>query len=296
VAGSCTRIKPLVAARPGYIRPPLLAKMIATFDQLTGGRIYVNLIAGASDEEIRADGIPWSKEERYAVMDEEVTLLKRLWTEEGKVDFAGRYHRCEGARILPRCHQQPHPPFYLGGGSRQAWDISAKHAHVHLFWGDTPERIGETIDQIRELAAGCRREHELGFGMRLQIVCRETEEAAWHAADHLIAGASDTWKAMIQRIWSASEANRRMKELSRAPDLKIGPHLWTGITTVRPGAGVAVVGNPEQVAETLQRFIDIGCHSFCLSGYPHDEEAERFGAEVMPLLRRANPARMPLAV
>ena len=70
------------------------------------------------------------------------------------------------------------------------------------------------------------------------------------------------------------------------------PHLWTGITKVRSGAGVAIVGNPQQCAETLQRFIDVGCHSFCLSGYPHDKEAEIFGRLVLPLLQKRNPDRM----
>ena len=73
-------------------------------------------------------------------------------------------------------------------------------------------------------------------------------------------------------------------QLSHTVGRKMTPHLWTGITEVRPGAGVAVVGNPQQVAAQLQEFVDAGCSGFCLSGYLHDEEAERFGRLVMPLL------------
>ena len=69
------------------------------------------------------------------------------------------------------------------------------------------------------------------------------------------------------------------------------PHLWTGITRVRPGAGIAVVGNPMQCAAMLQQFIDAGCHSFCLSGYLHDEEAERFGRLIRPILAENNRSR-----
>ena len=278
------RLKPLVAARPGYIQPTLLAKMISTLDQLTEGRVCINLIAGASDEEARADGIELSKQERYEVMDEVVTLMKRLWTEEDPVTFEGKHHSCAGARCVPRPVQEPHPPFYLGGGSKQAWEISAKHSHVHLFWGDRPERIAEQVSQIRDLAAQHDREDEIGFGMRLQLVIRETEEEAWRAAHAVVENASERWKKMIQRIWSVSEANRRMKELSQTEDHLLGPNLWTGMTAVRPGAGVAVVGTPEQVAGTLMQFVDAGCSSFCLSGYPHDEEAVRFGEMVRPLL------------
>ena len=92
-----------------------------------------------------------------------------------------------------------------------------------------------------------------------------------------------------------SEANRRVQELVAEKGLWIAPHLWSGLTRFRPGAGIAVVGNPEQCAATLQQFIDVGCHSFCLSGYLHDEEAERFGRLVYPLLATQNPGLMKYA-
>jgi alkanesulfonate monooxygenase len=287
-------IKMLVAARPGYINPVLLAKMISTFDQLSGGRICINLIAGASDEEAASEGIKFGKEERYEVMDEDVSILKALWTaKEGeRIDFDGTYHQIKRALINPPIFQQPYPKFYLGGGSQRAWEISAKHADVHLFWGDSPERIGEQIDKIRKLAAACDRRTEIGFGMRLQIICREREEDAWAFAHSLVDGASEEHKKMVSNMFKVSVANRRMQELSKVDDGLLGPNLWTGITKVRAGAGVAVVGNPAQCAATLQQFIDVGCHSFCLSGYLHDQEAERFGRLVRPLLVEQDGPRL----
>ena len=173
------RIKALVAARPGYISPVQLAKMGATFDQLSGGRLAVNLIAGQSDIETEAEGIHLRKEDRYALMEEDVSIMKALWSASGSVDFAGRFHTLKGARISPRPLQQPYPRFYLGGGSADAWDVSAKHADIHLFWGDTPARIAETMATIRRMAARYGRADRIGFGMRLQILCRETEAEAW---------------------------------------------------------------------------------------------------------------------
>jgi alkanesulfonate monooxygenase len=169
--------------------------------------------------------------------------------------------------------------------------MSAKHAHVHLFWGDRPERIAEQIADLNQRAAAYGREGELKFGMRLQVVVRDSEEEAWAAANAIIEGASDHLKKTAKGLWEQSVANTRMKELGEAEDFRIGPHLWSGITTVRPGAGVAVVGNPQQVRDTLESFIDVGCTDFCLSGYPHDTEAERFGRVVMPFFnsRRAVP-------
>ncbi len=282
VAATATGIAPLIAARPGYVNPVLLAKMIATFDRMSGGRICVNLIAGQAEEELLAEGMSYSKEDRYALMDEEVTILKALWSADKPVHFEGRFHRLAGASINPQPARQPR--FYLGGGSRAAWNLSARHSDVHLFWGDLPERIAANIADIRERAAEHGREDEIGFGMRLQIICRESEAEALDAADGLISHIAESAREQLKRRVANSEANRRVQELAAEKGLWIAPHLWSGLTRFRPGAGIAVVGNPEQVADTLRQFIDVGCHSFCLSGYLHDEEAERFGRLVRPLL------------
>lgn len=292
MAARSKSIKPLIAARPGYINPVLLAKMVATFDQLSGGRICINLIAGLSDEQSAGEGLRYTKEDRYLLMEEEVSIIKALWTAKGPIDFNGKFYNLKNASITPKTFQKPYPKFYLGGGSREAWEMSAKHSDVHLFWGDHPDSIRTQMGQIREIAGKYGREQQIGFGMRLQIICRETEKDAWAAADTLIASATRDLLDRTATQYGTSAANRRMQELAKSEDNLIMPHLWTGITKVRAGAGVAVVGNPEQCAATLQQFIDVGCHSFCLSGYLHDAEAERFGRMVLPLLRQRNPDRI----
>ena len=156
---------------------------------------------------------------------------------------------------------------------------------MHLFWGDTPERIAaEHRRDPQALASAHDREDKIGFGMRLQVICREREQDAWDAAETLVKDATDRQRQEIKTHYARSAANQRVQELAREYGDLIMPHLWTGITRVRPGAGIAVVGDPQQCAATLQQFIDAGCHSFCLSGYLHDEEAERFGRLIRPLL------------
>src|SRR6201997_1905318 len=292
IAARSARIKPLIAARPGYINPVLMAKMISTFDQMSGGRICINLIAGQNESEVESEGVRYAKEERYALMEEEVSILKALWTTRGPLHFAGKFHTITGAQIRPKPQQVPYPKFYLGGGSRQAWEMSAKHSDVHLFWGDLPEKITENIAEIRKLARAHGREKEIGFGMRLQIICREDEGEAWEAADRLVRHATERLKQERATLYNNSVANLRVQQLAREHGDLLLPHLWTGITKVRPGAGIAVVGNPAQCAGTLQQFIDAGCHSFCLSGYLHDEEAERFGRLVRPILAENNRGRL----
>ena len=286
-----TKLKMLVAARPGYILPTQMARMIAAFDRLSEGRVYVNLIAGGNARDLASDGITYSHDERYEVMDEAVQIMKALWTSDERIDWQGKHYQLDGAYANPKPFQDPYPRFYIGGESDAARDVGSKHADCYLFWGDTPDRTALKVADVRNRAAGFGRE-TINFGMRLQVCVRETEEEAWAAAHSLIEGTTDRQRE-VRKTWRGdSQADSRMWELTQESsdnDYRIAPHLWSGLSTVRGGAGLSVVGNPEQVADTLQQFIDIGCTEFCLSGYPHDEEATRFGEWVMPLIHARNP-------
>lgn len=283
-------IAPLVALRSAYCNPVLSAKMFATLDQLSGGRLCINLIAGINDDDTKSDGIPDSKEVRYEKMDEEVQIMKRLWTSNEPIGFAGKHYQVDSV-IEPKPLQQPHPPFFLGGGSERALEISAKHSSVHLFWGDRPSGIAAKIADLKQRARRYGREAALRFGMRLQIVCADTEEEAWADAYRLIAGVEGIKLANMRTNKNAADGIRRTSEANRqvwrlleeaGDDMMIGPHLWAGISKVRAGAGIAVVGNPDQVAATLQEFVDVGCTSFCLSGYPHAKAARIVSEKVLP--------------
>lgn len=289
LAARTRRLGFLLAARPGFVAPTVMAKMVATLDQLSGGRVMVNLIAGGGARELEADGLFLGHDDRYALMDESVQLMRQVWTARGPVDFSGRFLTVRGARVLPRPAQQPHPPFYLGGGSEAAWAVSVRHADVHLFWGDHPSRIAAQVAELGGRAAACPTrdpERPLRFGMRLHVIVRDTEAEARAAADELIAGASDATRRRIRNLWEQSAIQARQQALSADGDLWVEghPHLWAGIGQLRPGAGVAVIGDPDQVVATLREFVAAGCSEFCLSGYPHHTEAERVGRLVLPRL------------
>jgi alkanesulfonate monooxygenase len=215
--------------------------------------------------------------------------MKRAWAEPGAFDWHGKHHRVEGAYVFPKPYQQPHPPFYIGGISPAAVDVGAKHANVYLFWGNTPERIADDIAAVRKAATRYSRDPEIRFGMRMQVLVRETEAEARQAAESLIATASERSKAgRYTGLGNESAADGRMREIAQSTadsNFWLSRHLYAGLTTVRHGAGVMVVGDPSQVAATLEEYVALGCTEFCLSGYPHDLEAERFGRLVMPFFR-----------
>lgn len=296
-------LAPLIALRSGYMNPTLAAKMFATLDQMSRGRLCINLIAGINDDDTRGDGVLDTKEVRYEKMDEEVEIMKRLWAADEPIGFNGKHYQVDTV-MQPTTFQRPHPPFFLGGGSDQALEISAKHSTVHLFWGDRPSSIAEKIKDIRGRAEKYGRADHIQFGMRLQVVCEETEEKAWEQAWSLVDGATRFQLANMRAgqdsaagIKRTSEANRQVWKLleESGNDLKIHPHMWTGISMVRSGAGIAVVGNPEQVAATLQEFVDAGCTSFCLSGYTHARMARVVSEQVMPYFNGRISQSLPIA-
>lgn len=115
-----------------FRHPALLAKMAATLDDVSGGRVDLGVGAGWYEEECAAYGIPFSKtSDRIDMLDEALTVIKRLWAEE-TVSFNGRFYRLKGAYFYPKPTQRPHPPIWVGvmKGRRRVLEIVAKHADV----------------------------------------------------------------------------------------------------------------------------------------------------------------------
>jgi len=161
--------------------------------------------------------------------------------------------------------------------------VGAEEADVYLLWGETQPMVRERIADMRERAAAVGR--TLRFGMRIHVVVRETEDEAWAAADELIAHIPEGFQAAMDKVLSRtdSEGEKRQQGMRiGSEDLVIGPNLWTGIGKARVGVGAALVGSGENVAARLREYVDEGIGTFILSGYPHLEEAQRFGKYVMP--------------
>jgi alkanesulfonate monooxygenase len=198
--------------------------------------------------------------------------------------------------------QKPHPPLWFGGSSPAAHDMAGEHIDTYLTWGEPPAAVARKIADIRARAAAHGR--TIRFGIRLHVIVRETEEEAWAAADKLISKLDDETIARAQASFSKmdSEGQRRMAALhggkrgGRA-ELEVYPNLWAGVGLVRGGAGIALVGNPEQVAARMKEYADLGIETFILSGYPHLEESYRFAELVFPLLpnRQSKTSDGPLS-
>ena len=285
------RLRYLVAVRSGLQPPTLAARMAATLDRLSEGRLLINVVTGGDPVENKGDGIFLSHSERYQVTREFLDVYSRLLRGE-KVDYHGEHIHVEGAEVLFPPVQENGPPLYFGGSSEAAIDVAAEQIDSYLTWGEPPELVAEKLAVVRERAAA--RGRTLQYGIRLHVIVRETEEEAWAAADRLIAHLDDDTIAQAQKIFarmdSAGQARMSALHQGSRDNLRIAPNLWAGVGLVRGGAGTALVGNPQQVAERIREYQALGISNFIFSGYPHLEEAHRFAELVMPLLPLENAA------
>ena len=282
---STKRLKFLVAVRPGIMTPTVAARMTGTFDRLSGGRVLINVVTGGDPKEAAAEGVFLNHDERYEVTGEFLHIWRSVLAGE-TCTYQGKHLKVEDARLYYPATQQPHPPLYLGGSSAAAMQIAAEHVDVYLTWGEPPAQVAEKIAQVRKLAEAKGR--TVRFGIRLHVIVRETNEEAWRAADELIRYIDRDTIARAQSGLSKfdSEGQKRMASLVQGAvnGLEISPNLWAGIGLVRSGAGTALVGDPQTVAQRMLEYADLGVESFILSGYPHLEEAYRVAELLFPLL------------
>lgn len=301
------RLKFLVAVRPGLSSPALSARMAATFDRMSEGRLLINVVTGGDIAELEGDGVFVDHDTRYEITDEFLHIWRDLLAKshDGQsIDFNGKHLQSKGGKLLYPSVQTPHPPLWFGGSSPAAHAIAADHIDTYLTWGEPPEAVAKKIADIRARAEA--RGRQIKFGIRLHVIVRETEEEAWADADKLISRLDDATVARAQQSFAKmdSEGQRRMAALhggkrGSRKELEVYPNLWAGVGLVRGGAGTALVGSAEQVAERMREYAALGIDTFILSGYPHLEESYRFAELVFPLIkgttntRRAGPLSGP---
>lgn len=270
----------LAAIRCGEIHPPMLARTLSTIDHILKGRLTVNIISS----NLPGEDLP--SEDRYQRSREVIEILKQAWTQE-EIDFKGQFYRFKLPANPVKPYQIGGPLLYFGGYSPSAVDLCAEHCDVYLMWPETEGNLKNLMKNMSDKAAKYNR--KVDFGLRVHVVVRETEEEASEYAESIISKLDlDTGQVLRERALDAkSYGVSRQKEMrdQSSKDGYVEPHLWTGIGKARSGCGAALVGNPDQIVEKLNRYMDMGIRSFILSGYPHIDECNRFAELVLPRLK-----------
>ncbi len=279
------RLKFLVAFRPGFVSPTLAAQQATTFQRYSGGRLLLNIVTGGNDAEQQRFGDWLPHDERYARTAEFLQVLRGAWSGEA-FDFNGKYYTVRGAVVGEP--PEPEPPIYIGGSSAAADEVAANHVDVALTWGEPPSMVVERLAAWRAAAEKAGR--QLRFGIRLHVITRDRAKDAWAETERFMELLDDETLESVHSTLSRSEAVGQQRMLSlhggKRDRLVVAPNLWAGIGLVRGGAGTALVGSHEEVADRIQEYHELGFDEFILSGHPHVEEAYWFGEGVMPILRK----------
>jgi alkanesulfonate monooxygenase len=300
VAQATTKLKILLAHRPGVIQPTVAARQIATLDQFSGGRLAVHIISGGSDAEQQRDGDFMTKDERYARTDDYLDLVKKTWTSTGPFDHDGPFYKVRDSFSPIRSQQQPHVPIFFGGASDAAIRVAGRHAETYAFFGETLEQTRESIARVRASAAEHGRPAPR-FSVSFRPILGRTEEAAWDRAERILAEAQaikDAGASPFRRVTMESEGSRRLLETAAGGKVR-DKRLWTEIAklTGAPGNSTSLVGTPDQVVDALLDYYDLGIRTFLFRGFDPLEDAIDYGRNLLPRLRAAVVEREhPLAV
>ncbi|KUG09940.1 LLM class flavin-dependent oxidoreductase [Solirubrum puertoriconensis] len=280
IAPQTKNINLLTAIRTGEIHPPMLARALASLDHMLQGRLTINIIN--SD-------LPGLREDpalRYQRCAETIEILRQAWTQE-RIVHKGELYQFDMAADPAKPYQQNGGPLlYFGGTSEGAREVCAKYCDMFLMWPEKEEMLYETMQDMSARAA--RYGRQIDFGLRIHVVVRETEAEARAYARHLMSKFDPVKGAEIksraQDSWSLGvHRQNQMREYADKEGF-VEPLLWTDIGKARSGAGGALVGDPDQIVEKLQRYMDMGMRAFIFSGYPLIDEANLFARYVLPRL------------
>jgi alkanesulfonate monooxygenase len=299
-----SQLKVLIAHRPGFVAPTVVARKLITLDHLAGGgRVAIHHITGGDEADQRRDGDRLGHDDRYRRTTEFMTVLRALLTSEEHVDHHGEFYDVADA------HSEVRPvapiPLYFGGASPAAIGAGARNADVYMLWGEPRRQIADRIAMVRAAAAELGR--EVSFSLSVRPILADTEEEAWERAARIelataervgpgnqIAGfVASTAKHPVLKRRNASSVGGQRLRAQAAEALVHDERLWYGVARLTGAAynATSLVGTPGQVAESLLRYRDLGVDRFLIRGFDPYDDAVDYGRELIPLLRAAAAAR-----
>ncbi len=281
-AAITSRLGFLIAHRPGFTAPTVAARQLATLDQLSGGRMAVHIITGGADDEMARDGDHTTKDDRYARTDEYLTILRQEWSASTPFDHNGRFYNVVQAFSAVK---PDNLPVFFGGSSPAAIDVAGRHADVYALWGETQQAVRESVTSV---SASARRQGRTppDFSLSLRPVIAATEEAAWKKAAEIVDQVRALREAAGHSTAGHAPANAGSQRLldTAAQGYRVDKRLWTGVAalTGAQGNSTGLVGTPEQVADAMLDYYDLGIDHFLIRGFDPLQDAIDYGRDLLP--------------
>ena len=316
VLASTRRLGVLVAHRPGFVQPVLLARTAATLDHLSGGgRVAIHFITGGDEADQRREGDFVPHDARYRRTGETMELVRRAFSEDVPFDFDGEFFHYEAAFSSVKPVTPGGIPLYFAGASPPAIAVGAANADVYAFWGEPREAVAARMASIGEAATAVGR--ALRYSLSLRPIIADTETEAWDKAEWIaektaerialakerMTGRQDTYQGLggarnatfsVDRDTGGTTSVGRKRLIAMSSDRDVyDERLWMKVANLTGAAGnsTALVGTPEQVAEAMLRYYDLGITTLLLKGFDPLADVIEFGKELLPLVRQGVSAR-----
>jgi FMNH2-dependent dimethyl sulfone monooxygenase len=276
LAAVTERLELMVAVRPTFHQPALLAKEAANIDHIGGGgRLSLNVVSSWWADEAKKYGVQFEQhDDRYARTTEWLEVLDRLWHED-HFSFSGNYYHVEDAVLQPKPITRPRPVIYAGGESEAAKQMISTQCDAYVMHGDEPARVREKIEDM-----SARRDRlnlpPMKYGVAAYAIVRDTNEAA---------------QAELTRITNVKQSAAGYSNYQQwLSGTKLEQHVSLEDYSVsNRGLRAGLVGNADKVAERVAEFEDAGVDLLLLQCSPQMEEMERFAESVM------RPQTMPIS-
>jgi alkanesulfonate monooxygenase len=275
-----SKLKFIVAYRLGLMQPATFVQQINTLSGLIDGRVSLNVVAGSSTVEQRGYGDFLDHDERYARAEEFLKVCRAFWSNNGDVNFEGRYCRVEKGKIFTP-FQSPTteaPEIYVSGHSEQAQHLALAQGSCWLRLIDTPEKLSASVAHFRS--------NGVEVCLRLCVVCRPTHDEALAAAEALLP--SEEIEREERGILSRSDSKTLKDALAAADNVGwLNRNLWAGLVPYYGSSAMTLVGTPHDLAAAFLEYKRIGVTQFIIAGWPKLDEMMIFGRDVIPLVRAA---------
>lgn len=296
VAATTERLHVLLAHRPGFVAPTVAARKAITIDNLSNGRFSFNIVTGGSDEDQTRDGDWSTKDQRYRRTDEFLDILRQVWASDLPFDHDGEFYKLRNAFSEAKPLLRSGIPIYFGGASGAAVPVGAKHADVYMLWGEPLGAVRERIAAVRAAAPAGRAPE---FSVSLRPIIGKTEAEAWDKArtylDRILRQQAPGYLPGASTRPGAT-GSQRLLDFAAEKEIH-DKRLWTPIAAATGAGGntTALVGTPEQVAESLLDYYDAGVSNILIRGFRPLEDAIEYGRDIIPLVRAEVARRDQLA-
>lgn len=272
----------MVAVRPTFHEPALLAKQAANIDHISGGRVSLNVVSSWWADEAKQYGVQFDQhDERYARTREWLTVVDGLWSQ-SRFSFKGRFYDIDNAIMEPKPLTRPRPTVYAGGESETARELISTLCDAYVMHGDVPAVIARRIHDMRQ-RRGQTGKPPLTFGVAGYTIVRDSEAEAARERERITDVRQSAAGYGNYQQWIA---NTQLEQRVSLEDYSVSNR----------GLRSGLVGTPEQVLAQVEAFEDAGVDLLLLQCSPQLAEMERFAREVIaPYRRRMAPSATDVA-